>query len=135
AVQFSLATRIGRPMAAYLGSLILFFMAYVVGLFLLLQGRQDVASLLDPIGVHFVLSDLSHLWTTYEKSWRLVELEGTVLRNRLLWVGVALASLAATYLRFRFAHRTEGAGWRRGARRGDAHPPVPAVRGAPPSRS
>lgn len=107
ALQFALAVRSGRPMASYLGSVLLFFMAYVVGLFLLFQGRQDLASLLDPIGVHFILSDLSFLWTTIEKSWRLIELEGTVLTNRLLWLSSALGILAVTYLRFRFAHRTE----------------------------
>jgi ABC-2 type transport system permease protein len=126
AIQFSLATRTGRPMASYLGSLLLFFMAYVVGLFLLFQGRQDLANLLDPIGIHFILSELSHLWTTYEKSWRLLELEGTVLTNRLLWLGIALGALAVTFLRFRFAHRTESTGWRRRTRRGDAHSPMPA---------
>src|SRR5690606_25308136 len=30
AIQFSLAARTGRPMAGYLGSLLLFFMSYVV---------------------------------------------------------------------------------------------------------
>ena len=30
-----------------------------------------------------------------------------MLWNRLLWLGIALATLAFTYLRFRFAHRTE----------------------------
>ncbi|MDQ3700667.1 MAG: ABC transporter permease, partial [Chloroflexota bacterium] len=113
-------------MASYLGSVLLFFMAYVVGIFLLFQGRQDVARLLDPIGVHFILSDLSHLWTTIEKSWRLIELEGTVLTNRLLWLGIALGTLAVTYLRFRFAHRTESTWWRRRTRRRDAHSPMPA---------
>jgi ABC-2 type transport system permease protein len=99
AIQFSLAARAGRPMTSYLGSLLLFFMSFVVGMFLLFQGRQDLANLLDSIGVHFILSELSHLWTTVEKSTRLVALEGTVLRNRLLWLGIALAALAVTYLR------------------------------------
>jgi ABC-type transport system involved in multi-copper enzyme maturation permease subunit len=125
AIQFSLAARSGRPMASYLGSLLLFFMAYVVSIFLLFQGRQDVANLLDPIGVHFILSELSFLWTPIEKSTRLIELEGTVLTNRLLWLGIALGALAVTYLRFRFAHRTESTWWRRRARRRDAHPPLP----------
>ncbi|MEA2490815.1 MAG: type transport system permease protein [Acidobacteriota bacterium] len=106
AIQFSLAARSGRPMTGYLGSVLLFFMSYVVSLFLLFQGRQDLANLLDPIGVHFILSDLSHLWTTIEKSTRLLELQGTVLTNRLLWLGVGLAALALTYLRFSFVHRT-----------------------------
>jgi ABC-2 type transport system permease protein len=126
AIQFSLAARSGRPMTSYLGSVLLFFMSYVVGLFLLFQGRQDVANLLDPIGVHFILSELSHLWTTIEKSTRLLEMEGTVLTNRLLWLGVALGALAVTYVRFRFAHRTESTWWRRGTRRRQAQSPMPA---------
>ncbi|HSF43377.1 MAG TPA: hypothetical protein VLT87_26490 [Thermoanaerobaculia bacterium] len=126
AIQFSLATRSGRPMTSYLGSVLLFFMSYIVGLFLLFQGRQDLANLLDPIGVHFILSELSHLWTTIEKSTRLIELEGTVLTNRLLWLGIALGALAVTYLRFRFAHRTESTWWRRITRRRHAQPPMPA---------
>ncbi|HEX2095104.1 MAG TPA: hypothetical protein VHG28_22075 [Longimicrobiaceae bacterium] len=129
AIQFSLAARLGRPIASYLGSVLLFFMSHVVGLFLLFQGRQELANLLDPIGVHFILSDLSHLWTTVEKSWRLVELEGTVLTNRLLWLGIALGVLAVTYLRFCFAHRAESTGWRRGTRRQDARSPIPASLG------
>jgi ABC-2 type transport system permease protein len=143
AIQFSLAVRSGRPMASYLGSVILFFMSYVVGLFLLFQGRQDVANLLDPIGVHFILSELSFLWTTVEKSWRLIELEGTVLTNRLLWLGIALGALAITYLGFRYAHRTERtlfdllrslrAGWRRRrTRHQDTHDPLPAGIGVTP---
>jgi ABC-2 type transport system permease protein len=96
AIQFSLAARIGRPMAGYLGSMLLFFMAYVVGIFLIFQGRQGLARLLDPIGVIFIVDTLSHLWTTIEKSWRLIELEGTLLTNRLLWLGIALGALAVT---------------------------------------
>ena len=41
-----------------------------------------------------------------EKNVRLFTLEGPMLWNRLLWLGIALATLAFTYLRFRFAHRT-----------------------------
>jgi ABC-2 type transport system permease protein len=126
AIQFALASGSGRPMAGYLGSLLLFFMAYVVGIFLITQGRQDLARLLDPIGVVFILDALSHLWTTVEKSVRLIALEGVVLRNRLLWLGVGTGALAVTWARFRFAHRTAGGGWRRRSRRGDALAPPPA---------
>jgi len=40
-------------------------------------------------------------------------LEGPMLWNRLLWLGVALATMAVVYARFRFAHRTTAGGWRR----------------------
>ena len=92
-------------MASYLGSLLLIFMGFFVASLLLFQ--RGLGKLLDPIGIRFVVEDFAHLWTTIEKNWRLVGLEGTVLQNRLVWLGVALAVLAITYLRFRFAHRTE----------------------------
>jgi ABC-type transport system involved in multi-copper enzyme maturation permease subunit len=107
ALQFSMATRSGRAMSGYLGSLLLLFMGFFVASILLF--RRAVGALLDPIGIRFVVDEMSHDWTTWEKSWRLVELEGTVLGNRLLWLGVAVAVLALTYVRFRFAHRGERA--------------------------
>ena len=126
-IQFALAVRAGRPLPSYLGSVLLFFMAYVVGLFLLFQGRPDLARLLDPIGVHFILSDLSFLWTPIEKSTRLITLEGTVLQNRLLWLGIGLGTLAITHLGFRFAHRTDRIWWRRRVSAGAAHAPLPTA--------
>jgi ABC-2 type transport system permease protein len=134
AIQFWLATRSGRPMASYAGSLLLFFMAYVVGIFLFVQGRRELANLLDPIGVHFVLSDLSHLWTPIERNTRLLALEGTLLANRLLWLGVGVAALAVTYARFRFAHRAGTARWRPWRGRGvEAGHPARAPGAAGPS--
>ncbi|OJT26045.1 hypothetical protein BO221_09440 [Archangium sp. Cb G35] len=124
ALQFSLAARSGRATASYLGSLLLFFMAFFVASVLLF--KRGLGTLLDPIGIRFIVEDLSHSWTTSEKSWRLLELKGTVLTNRLLWLGIALGALAVTSLRFRFAHRTASSGWMRRMRRWDAHPPMPA---------
>ncbi|HSG39760.1 MAG TPA: hypothetical protein VLE27_09000, partial [Thermoanaerobaculia bacterium] len=66
-------------------------------------------------------------WTTVEKSWRLIALEGAVLTNRLLWIGIALGVLAVACLRFRFAHRAESTWWwTRWKRRMDARSPLPA---------
>lgn len=128
ALQFSLALRSGRPMAGYLGSLLLFFMGFFVASFLLF--RRGLGTLLDPIGIRFVIEDIAHLWTTVEKNQRLLGLDGVVLRNRLLWTAVGLATLAATYVRFGFVHRAEPAGWMRrlvrraGAARPEARAPV-----------
>ncbi len=123
ALQFLLATRSGRPMAGYLGSVLLVFMGFFVASLLLF--RRGLGTLLDPIGIRFVVEDVAHLWTTAEKNGRLLAPEGVVLTNRLVWLGVALGLLALTHLRFRFAHRAEGGGrWRR-ARGRDAHAPPP----------
>ena len=109
AIQFSLALRSGRPMTSYLGSMFLVFMGFFVASLLLYS--RGLGTLLDPIGIRFVVEDIAHLWTSAEQSSRLLALEGIVLRNRLVWIGAGMAVLAVTWLRFRFAHRVEG-GWR-----------------------
>jgi ABC-2 type transport system permease protein len=124
AIQFLLATRSGRPMAAYLGSMFLIFMGFFVAS--LLFFRRGLGTLLDPVGIRFIVEDIAHLWTTVEKSSRLLEFEGIVLRNRLLWLGIALATFGATYLRFRFTHRTSRSWWARWTRRRRAQSPTPA---------
>lgn len=128
AIQFLLAERAGRAMAGYFGSLLMiltgFFIATVVRFFV----RQDLGMLLDPIGVHFVLDDLAHQWTAYEKTWSLLSLEGTLLKNRLVWTAIGLGALSLAYSRFRFAHRTEGRRWL-WWRRGRALAPLPSLVG------
>ncbi len=130
AIQFALAARSGRSMAGNLGSFLLVFMGFFVASFLLF--RRGLGTLLDPIGIRFIVEDVAHLWTTVEKSTRLLALEGVVLANRLLWTGIGLAALSVTYLGFRFAHRTGSPWWGRAAgwlaRRGTApaaYAPVP----------
>lgn len=127
AIQFWLAARSGRPMAGYLGSFLLVFTGYFVASFLLFH--RGLGRLLDPIGIRFILEDLSHLWTSWEKSWRLVGLEGVVLQNRLLWLAIGMGGLALTYAGFRFADHGEGTGWWRRRRRREGHSAVPAGTG------
>ena len=117
AIQFGLAVRSGRPMAAYFGSFLLFFTGFFISAALLFW--QAWGALLDPIGIRFIVEDLGRQWTPVEKNARLLSLEGVVLQNRLLWTGVALTTLALTYVRFRFAHRTAGRSytWRLAPRR------------------
>jgi ABC-2 type transport system permease protein len=126
ALQFALAVWSGRPMAGYLGSMLLIFMGFFVASFVRFFVMQGLGSLLDPVGINFIVEDLAHEWTTTERKWRILALEGTVLRNRLLWLGVAVTTLAVNWLSFRFAHRTETAWWTRWTRRRAAHAPPPA---------
>ena len=130
ALQFSLAARTGRGMAGYLGSLFLVFMGFFFATFVYWVARPGLGTLLDPIGINLIVEDLAHLWTTFEKSWRLLALEGAVLANRILWLGVGLGALAVTYLRFRFAHRIESTWWRRRMVHQDVHATTPAATGA-----
>jgi ABC-2 type transport system permease protein len=108
-IQFAVALRSGRPITAYMGSLFLFFTAFFIASLILFN--QGIGTLLDPIGVRFIWDELSHLWTTIEKSTRLLELKGELLQNRLVWIGTGIVVSAIAYIRFQFAHRTVASPW------------------------
>ncbi|MPY88586.1 MAG: ABC transporter permease [Luteitalea sp.] len=121
---FSMAALGRLAMASYLGSLLLFIVVGFSRLFV--AGTLEwweLAKLLDPFG-WTVLAELSRVWTPVEKSTRLIGLQGSLLSNRFLWIGIALGVLALTHLRFRLAHHTAGAWWSRGARRADQETPM-----------
>jgi hypothetical protein len=61
--------------------------------------------LLDPTCRLTVLILMSDTLTPLEKNTVLIGLESSILANRLLWVCLALAILAFTYVRFRRGHR------------------------------
>ena len=132
--QFAAALLSGRQMASYAGSLGLFFLSYPVTLFLFFSGYGDQALLVDPIGVFAIMNEMMSNWTIVEKNVRMFTLEGPMLWNRVLWVAIALATLACLYLRFRFEHRVVVPVWSRFTQRfargtrskADAdRPPVP----------
>ena len=109
-MQFSAALLTGRPMAAYVGSFALFFLSYPVTLFLYVSklAKPEIAKLSDPIGVFAIMNEMMSNWTIVEKNVRMFTLDGSMLINRLVWIGISLLVLAVVYLRFRFAHRTAG---------------------------
>lgn len=127
-IQFAWAALGRRALASYVGSVLLLFLAYgtfaAVTLYL---ERPDVAEVLDVFGHIFITSELVLGWSPIEKSTRLIELEGALLRSRLVWMGVALAALAYTFARFRFQHLAVRPWWSRIVRRRDAHSPTPAA--------
>jgi hypothetical protein len=45
-----------------------------------------------------VLGELSRVWTPVEKSTRLIGVQGSLLSNRFLWIGIALGVLTLTEL-------------------------------------
>jgi ABC-2 type transport system permease protein len=108
AIQFLLAERSGRAMSAYFASFLIVFMGFFVAALLLYT--RGLGTLLDPIGIRLVVEDIARMWTPAEKNSRLLELSGTFLINRLFWIGIGVIALAATYLSFRFNHRT-GNNW------------------------
>ena len=106
AVQFSLAALRRRAILSYLGT-VLFFVTVGVPAALVLNVLQmpTLGKLLDPTCRLSVLLLMSDTLTPLEKNTVLIGLESSILANRLLWIGVALAILAFTHVRFRLGHR------------------------------
>ena len=106
AVQFSLAALKRRAIVSYLGT-VLFFVTVGIPAALVLNVLQmpTLGKLLDPTCRITVLILMSDTLTPLEKNTVLIGLESSILANRLLWIGVALAILAFTHVRFRLGHR------------------------------
>ena len=106
AVQFSVAALKRRAILSYFGTVL--FSASVgvpAGLVLNVLQRPALGQLLDPTCRLTVLIVMSDTLTPLEKNTVLIGLESWIIANRLLWVSVALAILAFTYVRFRRVHR------------------------------
>jgi len=98
---FSLVALTRKIFAAYTGS-VLFFIAYLLANALTQDIEQrDLAAILDPFGLN-ALGNATRYWTPVEQNTSLPPLEGALLWNRLLWIGLGLAMLLFTLYRFNF---------------------------------
>lgn len=86
--------------AVYVQGVVL-FVGYSLSLTLLSDLENEArAALLDPFGI--VATNIAQRsWTVVEKNSLLVPLDGLLLTNRLLWIGVGLLVLAGAYRMFR----------------------------------
>jgi hypothetical protein len=102
AVQFSLAALKCRAVVSYLGS-VLFFVTVtaVAGVVTNVLQMPTLGKLLDPTVRLNVLVLMADTFTPLEMNSVLIGLERSILANRLLWIGVAVAILAFTHVRFR----------------------------------
>jgi ABC-type transport system involved in multi-copper enzyme maturation permease subunit len=78
--------------------------------------NRHVGALLDPLGLGtFAL--ITRYWTVVERSTELLPLTGTLLLNRLLWIGLGVGCLVLTLARFRMEMGEDRASRRRLHRR------------------
>lgn len=112
AIQFSWATSIRRSMASYLASGLIFIITHIgVGGFAAFIKHWELTEYLDLVGLVGIAGRIDSTWTVAEKSTRPLALEGSFLFNRLIWIGIALGSLAITYTRFGFTKGAQRTRW------------------------
>jgi hypothetical protein len=123
ALFFSMAVLTRRIYPVYVGSVVLLTGYLISGTLTENLDTRWVGALADPFGMN-ALDRVTEYWTIAEKNGRLLGLEGLLLWNRVLWLGVAAAVAAFTWWRFRMCHATV-----RERRRRRAKPVPGAARG------
>jgi hypothetical protein len=104
AVQFSLAALTRRTVVSYLGTVLFFVVGVTAAVVTNVLRMPTLGTLLDPT-VRIILVIIPETLTPLALNAALFGLERTILANRILWVGVDLAILAFTHVRFRLDHR------------------------------
>lgn len=100
-IFFALVSLTKKVMLAYAGGAIL-FITYLVTLTLTQDiDNKTLTSLLDPFGFNS-MGNLIEYWTPEEQNTRLVPMEGMLLYNRLLWLGMGIALFLVTLFKFDF---------------------------------
>ncbi len=101
AMSFAIATLTRSVMMTYV-TIVAFIALYGISQTILSEPEyRALASMLDPFGAT-AYGEVTRYWTAFESNERLVPLEGLFLYNRLMWTGIALLLMGATYFLFRF---------------------------------
>jgi aminopeptidase N/ABC-type transport system involved in multi-copper enzyme maturation permease subunit len=103
AVFFTAATLTRSMMWTYV-AVVVFFLAWLIlsGIAQAKPELRDTIAVIEPFGIG-ALANATKYWTTAERNIGLPAVEGAILLNRLIWLGVASAFLAFAIARYRFA--------------------------------
>ena len=118
AALFALAIATRSMMATYIGTVV-FLVLYLVALGLLDKPQFEYwVALFDPMGISAV-EQVTRYWTAAERNTLMPALQGALLWNRLIWVGLTVPLLVLAVR----SYRVEG----RSPKAGGAAPPVADV--------
>ena len=105
ALLFGLATLTRSMMASYVGAVVL-VMAYLITASIVGQKIEyrEMFALWEPLG-NGAIAEVTRYWTQAEMNNRLIGLEGVVLYNRLIAIGLGMLFLGITLWRFKMTER------------------------------
>ena len=109
AIFFALATLTRKMLPVYVASVIL-----LIGYFTFQQTNSTTltasvrAALSDPLG-SAAIDAITRYWSPYQRNTQLIPLQGILLANRALWLGVGALFLGFAYVKFQFAYPAEKA--------------------------
>ncbi len=123
AFLFAIAAAVRSMTLTYIGVIVLFVFFIMSSQWLTDLKNEQLAALLDPFGAG-PLGISTKYWTAFDRNTMLPPLDGLVLQNRLVWIGVSIAMLGLAWLVYRFS---EPAQRRSAAKREEAPPPATFV--------
>jgi ABC-2 type transport system permease protein len=102
AIFFSLAALSRKMLPVYVASVLV-----LIGYFVVAQNSNTMSSsvrfaLLDPLGGG-AIDRITRYWPPFQRNTQLVPLQGILLANRALWLGVGAIFSVAAYVKFAFA--------------------------------
>ena len=106
AIFFALAALSRKMLPVYVAGVLV-----LIGYFTVAQNSSALTTsvrfaLLDPLG-GAAIDRITRYWTSFQRNTQLIPLQGMLLANRLLWLGVGAIFLAVTYAKFNFAYPAE----------------------------
>jgi ABC-type transport system involved in multi-copper enzyme maturation permease subunit len=109
AIFFALAALSRKMLPVYVASVLVLIGYFAVSQF---SGSALVvsvhAALADPLG-GAAIDHITRYWTPFQRNTQLIPLQGILLANRALWLGVGAIFLTVTYAKFAFAYPAERA--------------------------
>lgn len=102
AIFFSLTTFTRSTLPAYLFCIILLVIRTVTASITADLDNKNLAAVLEPFGSE-ALGLLTQYWTPDDRNTRMIPLQGVLLTNRILWLGIAVAITLISYFRFQFS--------------------------------
>ena len=128
AIFFALAALGRKMLPVYVASMLVLMGYFVVGQFSNTSLTASVrAALADPLGGS-AIDRITRYWTPFQRNTQLIPLQGILLANRALWLGVGAIFLAFTYAKFAFAYPAEKSRRRAAV---EEKAPIPAAESLP----
>ena len=102
ALFFGLAAATRQMLPNYVGGVLLLLGYLLAGVLAGYVENLRLAAFLDPFGL-YAFEGATRYWTTAERNALLIPLDGLIVVNRLIWLGIGAAVFAATVARFRLS--------------------------------
>ena len=98
ALFFCVAALSRRIVVVYLQGVALMALYFILAISVIATNKLDRfwPSVVDPLGMVFINS-ITRYWTVVERNSKFVEWSGAFLYNRILWMGLGVVALVATY--------------------------------------